>query len=371
MQPPRIAIGPEPSQQIPQNQHAGPAAGPLQGAAQRRLRRRQPDRRSTRNWNCAGPKMQLPAHSSPTATAPSRPRCRPAPTPCAPPESQAPSRFASRSARTAAPRRTTCFCPKSGLLTALGPSARLVTIGRVTIVLAIAVLALAAALVYVVASRPEQQAPVDHGAGDPGGDLESCRRPAADQRGVAQARHPGGRGDARQAPGGDQGADRAHRQGPGEDRGGGAQARRRRPADAHPARADGSDGRQPQHRDGRPQEGAAPTADPRPVGRAAAAPLHRDRRHDRARRLRAAGDDPRPKTAACGPTPASCCPRGAASSPTPRSRSTPSSTPRRRRSSPSGASTSSATRGRRASTSARSARRTTRGSSRRVRRRIW
>ena len=46
----------------------------------------------------------------------------------------------------------------------------------------------------------------------------------------------------------------------------------------------------------------------------------------------------------CARTPASCCPRGAASSPTRRCRSTPSSTPRRPRSSPSGGSTSSATR---------------------------
>ena len=181
----------------------------------------------------------------------------------------------------------------------------------------------------------------------------------------------GGRGDARQAPGGDQGAGRADRQGPGEDRGRGAPARRDRPADAHPARADGPDGRQPQLRDRRPEEGAAPAADPRPVGRAAAAPLRRDRRHDRARRLRAAGDAAAPKTAGCGPTRASCCPRGAASSPTPRCRSTPSSTPRRPRSKPSGRSSSSATRGRRASTSAASARRTTRASSRPARCRTW
>jgi DNA recombination protein RmuC len=43
-----------------------------------------------------------------------------------------------------------------------GPSARFVTIGRVTLVLAIAVLALVAALVYVVAARRERP-PIDHG----------------------------------------------------------------------------------------------------------------------------------------------------------------------------------------------------------------
>ena len=42
-----------------------------------------------------------------------------------------------------------------------------------TIVLAIAVLALVAALIYVVASRPEQQAPVDPAGRDPGGDLSA------------------------------------------------------------------------------------------------------------------------------------------------------------------------------------------------------
>ena len=44
VQPPRIAVGPEPSQQIPQNQHAGQPPDRLQRAARRRLRRRQPDR---------------------------------------------------------------------------------------------------------------------------------------------------------------------------------------------------------------------------------------------------------------------------------------------------------------------------------------
>lgn len=43
------------------------------------------------------------------------------------------------------------------------PSGTAVNIGRVTIVLAIAVLVLAAALVYAIARRPEQQAALDHG----------------------------------------------------------------------------------------------------------------------------------------------------------------------------------------------------------------
>ena len=83
---------------------------------------------------------------------------------------------------------------------------------------------------------------------------------------------------------------RADRRGPGEDRGRRSPTRRDRPADPHPDRADGPDGRQPQLETAGLKKALRQTADARPVGRAAAAPLHRDRRDDRARRLRAAGD---------------------------------------------------------------------------------
>ena len=94
-------------------------------------------------------------------------------------------------------------------------------------------------------------------------------------------------------------------------------SRDRRSADgavADPARGDGRSARRPQHPDGEPDQGAAPAADPRPVGRGAAEALRRDRRHDRARRLRAAGRRSTTTRASCAPTPSSCCPPAAASS---------------------------------------------------------
>ena len=150
-------------------------------------------------------------------------------------------------------------------------------------------------------------------AGDPGGDLEgaACRRPAAGQRGVAQGRRQDRRGRARQAPGGDQGAGRADRQGPGEDRKRGPTQRGETDLQTRTLLEQmGQTIGNLNSETGRPEEGAAPAADPRPVGRAAAAPLRRDRRDDRARRLRAAGDAARPKTAACGPTPRFLLPEG-------------------------------------------------------------
>ncbi len=45
VQPPRIAVGPEPTQQIPQNVHVEQPQVRSQAAARRRPRRRQPDRR--------------------------------------------------------------------------------------------------------------------------------------------------------------------------------------------------------------------------------------------------------------------------------------------------------------------------------------
>ncbi len=208
-----------------------------------------------------------------------------------------------------------------------------------------------------------------------GGRLAGGRRLAAGpdpgQRRGAQARRQDRRGGARQAPGGDQGPGRADRQGPGEDRSRGPPPRRDRPADPHPAGADGADSRQPQLRDRRPEEGPAPAADPRPVGGAAAAPLRRDRRHDRARRLRAAGD-----AADRGrqPAPRRALPPARGPQLRRRLQGAARRLPRRpggRRSNPSAGSTSSATRARPASTSARSARRTTRGSSRPARCRTW
>ena len=116
-------------------------------------------------------------------------------------------------------------------------------------------------------------------------------------------------------------------------------------------------------RDRRAEEGAAPAADPRPVGRAAAAPLRRDRRHDRARRLRAAGDAAHRRRP---PAPRRPLPAARGTQLRRRLEGAARRLPRRpgvRGRIASGGSTSSATPDRRASTSAASARRTTRGSS--------
>ena len=81
VQPPRIAIGPEPTQQIPQNQHAGQPRVQLRRAAQRRLRRRQPDRhrlapRGARQRQGAS----APSRSTRTPASPCSRSCRPAST---------------------------------------------------------------------------------------------------------------------------------------------------------------------------------------------------------------------------------------------------------------------------------------------------
>ena len=231
VQPPRIAFGPEPTQQIPQNQHAAPAADPHQGAARRRLRHRQPDPTSTRKLEIRGPKdatsgplvangngtfqTALPTGTY-TVSAADIPGAKPA---------------SSSSAPTAPPPRTTSCCRRSAALAAARRGWRLTRCRhasvRVTVVLAIAVVLLAAGARLRRSSRrrPEPQAPSSRPRpGDPGGRLAGGRRVAARpaagstrRRASVDAKTAEAALDKRQAeikaPG------RADRQGPGEDRG--------------------------------------------------------------------------------------------------------------------------------------------------------
>ena len=148
-----------------------------------------------------------------------------------------------------------------------------------TVVLAIAVLLLAAGLIYVLVVGRQEEVQVEP---DLGPAIQQATAEVASQMmsNLLAANDEARKVDARTAE-----AALDKRQGeidkrqaemkaltdrigprPRENRGRSPQARRNRPPDPDPARADGPNRRQPQFRDRRPEEGAAPATDPRPVG---------------------------------------------------------------------------------------------------------
>ena len=249
---------------------------------------------------------------------------------------------------------------------------RIVTIGDV-LLLALAVVVLAAGLIYaLVARREEPQRGAGPRAGDPGGHRESGRATccASTMRRARSTRRPP-RPTLETPPGRDQGAGRADRQGPGEDRSRGSPARRNRPPDevddraAGPRRSGTSTPRQPALKKAlrQPQtRGQWGELQLRRCVEIAGMTEHVD--FELQETLQTEDGRLRPDARFL-------LPEGRSFVPTPRSRSTRFSTPRRPRTNPSAGSSSSATPGRPASTSALSARRTTRASSRPARPRIW